>query len=95
MLIYLGWIAAAFLAGILFALWLKARRSSLRQRVLDAAVFRGKTYQEITREIDAPQTIIRQTDGRTLRTWQEDGYSISLLFDAQDLCLGVESESYA
>ena len=94
MLIYLGWIAAAFLAGILFTLWLKTRRPSLRQRVTDAAVFRGKTYQEITREINAPQMTIQQTDGHTLRTWQEDGYSISLLFDARDLCLGVEDEHY-
>ena len=94
MLIYLGWIAAAFLGGILFTLWLKARRPSLRQRVKDAAVFRGKTYQEIKREIDAPQTIIQQTDGHILRTWQEDGYIISLLFDAKDMCLGVEDEQY-
>jgi len=94
MLIYLGWIAAAFLAGILFTLWLKNHRPSLRQRVTDAAVFRGKTYQEITWEIDAPQTTIRQTDGHTLCIWQEDGYSISLLFDARGLCLGVEDEHY-
>lgn len=94
MFIYLGWIAAAFLAGVLFTLWMKGRRPSLRQRVSIAAVFRGKTYREITREIDAPQTIIQQPDGRSLRTWREDGYSISLLFDAQDLCLGVTDESY-
>ena len=94
MLIYLGWIAAAFLAGILLALRMKNHGSSLRKRVKDAAVFRGKTYQEIKREIDAPQTVLRQADGRTLRTWREDGYSISLLFDPQDLCLGVEDEYY-
>ena len=94
MLIYLGWIAAAFLAGILFTLWLKNHKPSLRRRVADAAVFRGKTYQEIKREIDGPQTIIQQKDGHTLRTWQEDGYSISLMFDAQDMCLGVQDEQY-
>ena len=94
MLIYLGWIAAAFLAGILFAEWMKRCRPSLQARAKKAAVFRGKTYQEITSEIGAAQTIIQQTDGHTLRTWQEDGYSISLLFDAGDLCLGVEDEHY-
>ena len=94
MLIYLGWIAAAFLAGILFADWIKRRRPSLQVRAKKAAVFRGKTYREITGEIGAAQTVIQQTDGRTLRTWQEDGYSISLLFDARDLCLGVEDEYY-
>ena len=70
MLIYLGWIAAAFLAGILFTLWLKARRPSLRKRVGLAAVFKGKTYQEIVREMNEPQAVIQRTDGRTLRTWQ-------------------------
>ena len=94
MLIYLGWIAAAFLAGILFAEWMKRRRPSLQERAKKAAVFRGKTYREVMDEIGAAQRIIQQTDGRTLRTWQEDGYSISLLFDAQELCLGVEDEHY-
>ena len=94
MLIYLGWIAAAFLAGILLTLWLKARRPSLRQRVKEAAVFRGKVLPEIVREIGEPQTDTRQKDGRSLRTWQEDGYSVTLLFDAQGLCLGVEDEHY-
>ena len=94
MLIYLGWIAAAFLAGILLTLWLKARRPSLRQRVKEAAVFRGKVFPEIVREIGDPQTDTQQKDGRSLRTWQEDGYSVTLLFDAQGLCLGVEDERY-
>ena len=94
MLVYLGWIAAAFMAGILFAGWMKGRKPSLQTRVEKAGYFRGKSYKEILREMNAPQTVIQQTDGRILRTWQEDGYSISLLFDARDLCLGVEDEHY-
>ena len=94
MLIYLGWIAAAFLLGFLFSGWIKNRKPSLRKKVEKAAYFRRKSYQEIMREIGTAQTTIQQTDGRTLRTWQEDGYSISLLFDARDLCLGVEDENY-
>ena len=94
MLIYLGWIAAAFLAGILFAGWIRRRKPSLQARAKKAAVFRGKTYREILSEMDEPQTTIRQTDGCTLRTWREDGYGISLLFDPQDMCLGVEDEYY-
>ena len=93
-MIYLGWIAAAFMAGILFAGRMKNRMPSLQARVEKAGYFRGKSYREILREMNAPQTISQQMDGRTLCTWQEDGYSISLLFDTQDLCLGVESEQY-
>ena len=94
MLVYLGWIAAAFMGGILFAGWMKSRKPSLQTRVEKAGYFRGKAYKEILREMNVPQTVIRQTDGRTLRTWQEGRYSISLLFDVRDLCLGVESEQY-
>ena len=89
---YIGWIVAAFLAGVLFADWLKGRRPSLQARAQKAAVFRGKTDQEILAEIGTPQTIIQHADGSTLRIWQEDGYSISLLFDARGLFLGVEDE---
>ena len=92
MLVYLGWIAAAFLAGVLFTIRVETRRQSLQKRVAEAAVFRGKTYQEIRREIDEPQSSIQRTDGSILRTWRENGYSISLLFDAQNMCLGVEDE---
>ena len=94
MLVYLGWIAAAFLAGILAAGRMNARRQSLQARVGKAACFRGKPYEEVLREMNAPEKTVRRTDGHTLRTWQEKGYSISLLFDAYDLCLGVESEQY-
>ena len=40
-----------------------------------------------------PQTAEQRIDGTTLRTWNNrDGYTISLAFDAKDMCLGVESE---
>ncbi|MBQ6174933.1 MAG: hypothetical protein IKS31_05130 [Clostridia bacterium] len=40
-----------------------------------------------------PDTSVLQADGLPLRTWRDrSGYSISLLFDARDLCLGVEEE---
>ncbi len=94
MLIYLGWIAAAFLLGFLFSGWIKNRKPSLQKKVEKAAYFRSKSYREIMREIGSAQTAIRQRDGCTLRTWSEKGYSISLLFDARDLCLGVEDEHY-
>ena len=81
----LGWIAAAFLAGILFAEWMKRRRPSLQARVKRAAVFRGKTCQEVLDEMNSPQVTIRLANGNVLRTWCENGYSISLLFDAQDV----------
>ena len=91
-MVYLGWIIAAFLAGFMIAGWLIKSRPSVRKRVENAGYFRGKSYKEILNELSEPQFTVRQSDGNTLRTWREKGYSISLLFDSQDLCLGVENE---
>ena len=91
MFLYLGWIAAAFLAGVLLA---QRRKPTLQQRVTKLCVFAGRTYAEILRTMDSPQTETRQADGRTLRTWRNSEYSISLLFDGRDMCLGVEDESH-
>ena len=79
MLIYLGWIVAAFLAGVLLA----QRKPTLQQRVSKLGILRT---------MDAPQTETRQTDGRTIRMWRNRDYSISLLFDGREMCLGVEDE---
>ncbi len=94
MWLYLGWIAAAFMVGFVLASRLKQRKPSLRRQITQTPVFRGKTYAEILREVGIdPQTAVRQTDGRILRTWRDQsGYSVSLLFDAEDRCLGVEEE---
>lgn len=94
MWLYLGWVAAAFMVGFSLASWLKQRRPNLRQYISQTPVFRGKTYAEILREVGIdPQMAVHKTDGHILRTWHDhSGYSISLLFDANDLCLGVEDE---
>lgn len=88
MLIYLGWIVAAFLAGVLLA----QRKPTLQQRVTKLGVFAGRSYAEIMRTMDTPQAEMRRADGRTIRTWRNREYSISLLFDGQEMCLGVEDE---
>ena len=89
MFLYLGWIVAAFLAGVLLML---RRKPTLQQRVNQMGVFAGRTYAEILRTMDAPQTETRQTDGQIVRTWRSRDHSISLLFDERDMCLGVEDE---
>ena len=37
-------------------------------------------------------SVERLPDGRTLRVWVDGGYSIALLFDAGEVCLGVQDE---
>ena len=36
--------------------------------------------------------VVRSADGTSQRIWQEDGYSITLKFDARDMCMGVVDE---
>ena len=90
MLIYLGWIVAAFLAGVLLA---QRHKPTLQQRVNQLGVFAGRSYVEILRTLEEPQMETLQTDGQTVRTWRNRDYSISLLFDGREMCLGVQEES--
>lgn len=95
MLAYLGWIVAAFLGGFLLALRQRKNRPSLRENFARVEFFKGRGYREIVAIAGAkPNSIIEQADGRSIRVWKETGYSISLGFDAQDICLGVMDEFY-
>lgn len=95
MLIYLGWILAAFLGGFLLALWQRKKHHSLRENFARVEFFKGRGYREIVAIAGAkPNNIIQQADGRIIKVWKEIGYSISLEFDAQDICLGVMDEQY-
>lgn len=95
MLIYLGWIVAAFLGGFLLALWQRKKHHSLRENFARVEFFKGRGYREIVAIAESkPNSIIQQADGRIIKVWKEIGYSISLEFDAQDICLGIMDEQY-
>ncbi len=40
----------------------------------------------------SPQSTVREANGQTLRAWGEGSYFVSLLFDKDDVCLGVMEE---
>ena len=95
MLAYLGWIVAAFLGGFLLALRQRKNRPSLRENFARVEFFKGRSYREILAIAGAkPSSIIQQADGRIIKVWKECGYSISLGFDENDICLGVMDEQY-
>ena len=95
MLAYLGWIVAAFLGGFLLALSQRKKRPSLRENFARVEFLKGRGYREILAIAGAkPDSVIHQADGRIIKVWKETGYSISLEFDAQDICLGVMDEQY-
>ena len=95
MVLYFGWIVAAFLGGFLLALVLGGgqKRHPLRENFSEVETFRGMSYQEVLAIADAkPNTIVHQTDGTTQMVWREKGYAITLAFDAREVCLGVIDE---
>ena len=93
MVLYLGWIVAAFLAGLLLGKLPKKQRKTLQERFDRLNFCAGLSYVEILRRVEAvPQMIDRNADGETERTWVDAGYSITLAFDRQDICLGVMEE---
>ena len=92
-MLYLGWIVAAFLAGgIITALYI-TRRRTLRERLAALEPLVGREYTQIIEEIKAsPKNTTQKANGKTLREWREGNYYISLLFDKNDICLGVMEE---
>ncbi len=92
-MLYLGWIVAAFLGGFLLALGLKHRRRSLRESFARVDSYQGRSYREVLSIAGVkPSTVIRNADGTSQCTWQEQDYSITLAFDARDMCTGVVDE---
>lgn len=93
MILYIGWIIAAFLAGLLLGKWPKKQKMKLQERFDRLNICKGMSYVEILQHVQvAPRITDRNANGLTERTWVDDGYSIKLTFDHQDICLGVTDE---
>lgn len=93
MILYLGWIIAAFLAGLLLGKWPKKQKMKLQERFDRLNICKGMSYVEVLQHVQAaPRITDRNADGVTERTWVDEGYSIKLTFDRQDICLGVTDE---
>ena len=83
------------LAGgiVSYALLHRQRAKSLQARLADVDGFSGRSYAQVLGLAKAkPQRMERLPDGRTLRVWVDGGYSIALLFDEGEVCLGVQDE---
>ena len=84
---------AAFLAGLLPGKWPKKQKMKLQERFDKLNICKGMSYVEILQRVQAaPRITDRNADGITERTWADEGYSITLTFDHQDICLGVQDE---
>ena len=84
---------AAFLAGLLLGKWPKKQKMKLKERFGKLNICKGMRYVEILQRVEAaPRITDRNANGDTERTWADEGYSIKLTFDRQDICLGVKDE---
>ena len=56
-------------------------------------VIAGKTYREIVDACGAPTSVSSMGDGEKLCQWMATSYHIALLFDKDDVCIGISHES--
>ena len=84
---------AAFLAGLLLGKRPKKQKMKLKEQFGKLNICKGMRYVEILQRVEAaPRITDRNANGDTERTWADEGYSIKLTFDRQDICLGVKDE---
>lgn len=55
-------------------------------------VIAGKSLEEVKRVCGAPSAVSAMGNGQTLYQWQATGYHIALIFDENDICVGISSE---
>ena len=70
----------------------KAPGQGLHKKFADLGVLQGKSLEEIKAAVGNPSAVSAMGDGTTLYQWQATSYHIALLFDENDICLGVTSE---
>ena len=83
----------SFLAGLLLGKWPKKQKMKLQERFDRLNICKGMSYVDILQHVQAaPRITDRNANGVTERTWVEERYSITLTFDHQDICFGVQEE---
>ena len=67
--------------------------NALQQKFVDLGTLKGKSLSEITSVVGSPNSVSTMAGGTKLCQWMATGYHISLLFDENDICLGVNHET--
>ena len=71
----------------------KAPGSVLQQKFIKLGTLKGKTLREIQSVCGAPNATSVNAEGIKIYQWMATGYHIVLLFDENNICLGVSSET--
>lgn len=71
----------------------RAGGNLLQRKFINLGTLQGKTYNEIVAVVGSPNSVSSSADGGKICQWLQTGYHISLLFDNNDICLGVNHET--
>lgn len=69
----------------------RASGVSLSNKFVSLGDLRGKTLDEIVSVVGEPNSTTALGNGQVLVQWQATGYLIALLFDENNICLGISS----
>ncbi len=90
-------IIGGFIIHLITSAAVKAPGDALQMKFSSLGTLTGKTYNEIVAKCGAPNSTSATTtaDGKVvkIKQWMATGYHIVLLFDQNDICLGVSSET--
>ena len=67
--------------------------TTLQTKFQSLGTLKGKTLQQIVSVCGQPNSVSATADGGKIRQWMAAGYHIVLIFDANDICLGISSET--
>ena len=71
----------------------KAPGNMLQQKFIKLGTLKGKTLSQIQSACGNPSSVSTTAYGTKVYQWMTTGYHIVLLFDENDICLGVSSET--
>ena len=92
-LIFVAPVVGGLLLYLLIRAIVRGPGSSLHSKFVKLGTLRGRPLKEITSVCGEPNSVSVTKDGNTVRQWMATGYHIVLLFDKNDICLGVTSET--
>lgn len=97
-LIYVGTTIGGIILYLIIGALVRAPGSALQSKFIMLTAktngeIKGKTYDEIVATCGRPTSVSPIGDGGKVCQWMATGYHIALLFDANNVCLGVSHEA--
>lgn len=96
-LIFIGPIIGGLILFFIMSALVRSPGSLLQSKFQSLGTLKGKTYDEIVAKCGTPSSVSASVDKEgnqvIIKQWQATSYHIVLLFDENDICLGVSHEA--